>query len=243
MKFISVTDPGVTRLKNEDVFFASKDSIGLLPNLFFVADGMGGEKAGLYAAQTAANTIVTDLMGSKEREPVKAIKAAIEDANLKLFEEAQADPEKESMGTTLVLACIYDDHLIIANVGDSRLYVSKNDRITQITRDHSYVDELVRYGKVSELAAKHHPKRHYITRAVGAENKISIDFFDLELDQSDIFMLCSDGLTNMLLDEEIQAILRSGKSLEEMSKELVDRANAMGGEDNITIVIVDPEIK
>lgn len=242
MKFISITDPGVIRQKNEDVYFASSEPVGILPNLYFVADGMGGEKAGLYAASTASEIIVRDLRGSREKEPVKAIKAAIEKANLDLFEEAQEDPNKKNMGTTLVLACLYENHLIVANIGDSRLYVSKSDRITQITRDHSYVDELVRYGKVSQTAAKHHPKRHYITRAVGAEAKISIDFFDLELDHGDFVLLCSDGLTNMLSDDEIQEALRSGKPFDAIMKELVESANIKGGEDNITIVVVDPEL-
>lgn len=242
MKFISITDPGVTRQQNEDVYFASSEPVGLLPNLYFVADGMGGAKAGLYAASTASEIIVRDLRGSKEKEPVKAIKEAIEKANGRLFAEAQVDPNKESMGTTIVLACLYENHLIVANVGDSRLYVSKSDRITQITRDHSYVDELVRYGKVSKTAAKYHPKRHYITRAVGAEAGISIDFFDLELEHGDLVMLCSDGLTNMLSNDEIQEELRSGKSFEVIMKDLVEDANIKGGEDNITVVVVDPEL-
>lgn len=242
MKFISITDPGMVRQRNEDVFFASSKPVGNLPNLYFVADGMGGEKAGMYAAKTAASIMLRVLEGSNETKPVAAIQKSIEQANISLFKEAQTDPEKTRMGTTVVLATLEDDHLLVANVGDSRLYVSKESSIRQITRDHSFVDELVRFGKVSEAEAKHHPKKHYITRAVGAEETIDIDFFDYELECNDLVLLCSDGLTNMVSDKEINSILRSELSLTEKANLLKKRANEAGGSDNITVIIIDPEI-
>jgi protein phosphatase len=242
MKFISITDPGIVRQQNEDVFYASSKSVGNLPNLYFVADGMGGEKAGMYAAKTAANIVLGALEGSTETKTVMAISSAIQQANIALFKEAQSDPEKTRMGTTIVLATIEGDHLLVANVGDSRLYVSKESGIHQITRDHSFVDELVRFGKVSESEAKHHPKKHYITRAVGAEERVDIDFFDYELNKNDYVLLCSDGLTNMVSDQEINRILRSDSSLSEKAELLKKRANDAGGSDNITVIIIDPEI-
>ncbi|MBP7059171.1 MAG: Stp1/IreP family PP2C-type Ser/Thr phosphatase [Lachnospiraceae bacterium] len=242
MKFFSITDRGIIRQQNQDVCFASAEPIGALPNFFFVADGMGGEKAGQYASKTASSLIRGMLEMSSGKEPIKALKEAIEYANLTIYTEALESEEKKGMGTTFVSAFLKDSHMIVSNVGDSRLYVSAVNGLQQITKDHSFVDELVRYGKVTETEAKNHPKRHYITRAVGAEKKIEIDFFDVELDSSDRIILCSDGLTNMVSDEEIQRVLRSDAPIEEQAMYLVKMADDNGGNDNITVVIVEPEI-
>lgn len=241
MKIFSISDPGSVRSQNQDNLFASARSVGKLPNLLLVADGMGGERAGKYASQAAVRIITDDLMRSDENEPVKAIKCAIEDANARIFREGESDPDKKGMGTTAVCSVICGKHLITANVGDSRLYVSSYDGIRQITRDHSFVDELLRSGKVTEKEAKNHPKKHYITRAVGAEEKIDVDFFDFELKKGDLVLLCSDGLTNMVEDDKIQEILRENGSVEDKAVKLKDCAVSNGGEDNITIIIADPE--
>jgi serine/threonine protein phosphatase PrpC len=230
------------RQQNQDVCFATAEPIGALPNFFFVADGMGGEKAGQYASKTASSLIRAVLEKSSGKEPIKALKEAIEYANTELYTEAADSEDKKGMGTTFVSSFIQGSHMIVSNVGDSRLYVSTADGLQQITRDHSFVDELVRYGKVTETEAKNHPKRHYITRAVGAENKIEIDFFDVELDSSDRVLLCSDGLTNMVSNDKIQEIMRSDTPIEEQAMYLVKMADDNGGSDNITVVIVDPEI-
>ena len=241
MKIFSISDPGSVRSQNQDNFFASDRSVGKLPNLLLVADGMGGERAGKYASSAAVRIITDDLMRSDEPEPVKAVKCAIEDANAKIFHEGESDPDKQGMGTTAVCSVISGKHLITANVGDSRLYVSSRDGLRQITRDHSFVDELLRSGKVTETEAKNHPKKHYITRAVGAEEHIDIDFFDVELKKGDLVLLCSDGLTNMVQDYKIQEILRESGSVQDKALKLRDCAVSNGGEDNITIIIADPE--
>ena len=145
------------------------------------------------------------------------------------------------MGTTVVVAtCLKDKYLEVANVGDSRLYVANDREIRQITRDHSLVEEMVRRGGIDRESARSHPDKNIITRAVGAEDTIMADFFDVELKPGDIVLMCSDGLTNMLEDEEIHMILSSQNSVEEKAEELVKAANDNGGRDNIAVILMEP---
>jgi protein phosphatase len=150
---------------------------------------------------------------------------------------AAADPQLEGMGTTLV--CAAPDHgcLYVANVGDSRLYILDDDRIEQITHDHSLVEEMVRAGKLRPEQARNHPKKNIITRAIGEEGDLQIDFFDVALNRGDIALLCSDGLSNMVEDEQIFKIVRSSQTLSDAGKKLIDAANNAGGKDNISVVL------
>ena len=146
------------------------------------------------------------------------------------------------MGTTLVVATIIDDYLYVANVGDSRLYVI-DDRISQITRDHSLVEEMVRAGEIDESAARVHPMKNKITRAIGGDYDIRVDFFDMKLNPEDKILMCTDGLTNMVEDEEICMTVKSSPDVVSAVQRLIDRANGNGGYDNIGIVLIEPFAK
>lgn len=239
MKTFSMTDIGKRREMNQDYVFTSETAVGNLPNLFLVADGMGGHKAGEYASRFTVDTIVESVKASKETEPVAIMKEAVTKANELLIEEARADEKKSGMGTTIVVATILGKKLYVANVGDSRLYLV-NREISQITRDHSLVEEMVRLGEMDKAEAKDHPDKNVITRAIGAIPDVVIDFFEVELEEEDTVLMCSDGLTNMIEDEDIKKIILTQRDIAEKAEKLVMTANENGGKDNITVVVIEP---
>lgn len=239
LKTFSITDIGRKRKQNQDYVFTSERAIGNLPNLFIVADGMGGHKAGEYASKYTVETICNCIERSFEKNPTLILQKAIELANTHIRRRASEDISLEGMGTTVVAATCLGRYLQVANVGDSRLYVV-NQEIRQITRDHSKVEELVRVGVLDREAARNHPEKNIITRAVGANDEVEADFFTVELEPGDIVLMCSDGLTNMLEDEEIRDILNGEEELEEKARKLVETANAHGGKDNIAVILIDP---
>ena len=240
MKTYSITDTGILREMNQDYFFASDEPVGNLPNLYIVADGMGGHKAGDYASRYTTQRIVASVSRSSGEEPVTILKEAITTANRLLITEAAEDEAKKGMGTTLVSATIIDGRLYVANVGDSRLYIIGTDGIRQITRDHSLVEEMVRLGEMDKADAKDHPDKNIITRAVGVVPELSVDFFEVELKPGDTVLMCSDGLTNMIEDEEIKKIVLGQRDIVEKAEKLIDTANENGGKDNITVVLIEP---
>lgn len=239
MKSCSMTDTGVKREMNQDYFFASETPVGNLPNLFIVADGMGGHKAGEYASRYTIERVVASVSRNTSDEPVTILNEAIQKANSILIEEAREDADKSGMGTTIVVATIIGHKLIAANVGDSRLYVM-SDKLHQITRDHSLVEEMVRMGEVRENEARKHPKKNIITRAIGVFDTVEVDFFEVELEDRDELLLCSDGLSNMIEDKGISQIMRKHENVDEQVQELVRTANTNGGKDNITAIIIRP---
>ena len=235
----SITDIGKKRKLNEDYVFTSREPIGNLSNVFIVADGMGGHKAGDYASKYTVETIVAQIQRSFEKNPVKILSKAIEIANAHIRAKSKEDETLEGMGTTVVAATLMGKYLQVANVGDSRLYVV-NEEIKQITRDHSLVEEMVRMGGIDRQEARNHPDKNIITRAIGVSDKVEVDFFSVELKPGDIILMCSDGLTNMLEDEAIREILRQEKDLEAKAGELVKAANNNGGKDNIAVILIEP---
>ena len=239
MRTFSITDTGVLRNMNQDFCFASDSPVGNLPNLYIVCDGMGGHKAGDYAARYTVARIVASVSRSRWKEPVRVLKDAIRKANEILVVESQEDSDKRGMGTTVVAATIIDHVLYVANIGDSRLYVI-GDTIKQITNDHSYVEEMIRMGKFTREDAKYHEKKNVITRAVGAAERVEADFFEVDLDDRDTILMCTDGLSNMVRDERLYEIVRSDGFTETIGKKLVDEANKNGGQDNITVIVVKP---
>lgn len=234
----SVTDIGKKRKLNQDFVYTSNEPVGNLPNVYIVADGMGGHQAGDYASKCTVQTMVREIKGSFEKSAIRIFSKAICVANDRIRRKAREDESLLGMGTTVVAATCLGKYLQVANVGDSRLYII-NDEVRQITRDHSLVEEMVRMGGIDREAAKHHPDKNIITRAIGAKDTIEIDFFYEELKSGDIVLLCSDGLTNMLEDEEIGRILKDKGSLEERAEKLVEAANNNGGKDNIAVIIID----
>lgn len=241
LKTFSLTDIGRKRQLNQDIVFTSENEVGNLPNVFIVADGMGGHKAGDYASRYTVETIVKEIEKSEEKDIVPVIRHAIEVANDKIREAASQDERLEGMGTTVVVATCIDNLLNVANVGDSRLYIV-NDKITQITRDHSLVEEMIRMGGLDRASARNHPDKNIITRAIGAQDTIEVDFFQVPLEKDDTILMCSDGLTNMLEDEEIRMILNAQRDIVEKAEKLVEAANEKGGRDNIAVIIIEPLI-
>lgn len=239
MKTFSITDIGLHRSMNQDAMFTSEIPVGNLPNLFLVADGMGGHNAGEYASSHAVKTIVDVAEKSRETDVTMILKDAIIQANKALIEKAKEDVSMKGMGTTIVAAVIDKERLFAANVGDSRLYIVDQE-IRQVTRDHSLVQEMVRLGELDKETAREHPDKNIITRAVGAVPEIEIDFFEAGLKESDEVLLCSDGLTNMIEDEDIRRIMKSQRDIAEQAEKLVETANANGGKDNITVVVIEP---
>lgn len=238
LKTFSITDIGRKRKQNQDYVFTSERAIGNLPNLFIVADGMGGHKAGEYASKHTVETICNCIERSFEKNPTLILRKAVETANAHIRKRASEDISLEGMGTTVVAATCLGRYLQVANVGDSRLYVV-NEEIRQITRDHSKVEEMVRAGVIDRETARNHPDKNIITRAIGASDTVEADFFTVDLDEGDIVLMCSDGLTNMLEDEEIREILRDSGELEDKARRLIEAANAHGGKDNIAVILIE----
>lgn len=240
MRIYSATDVGQKRKMNRDYVFVSEGPVGNLPNLFTVADGMGGHNAGDYASSHAVRILVDEIREDADYNPVKVIRHAIEAANTEIRNRAQEDANLRGMGTTMVVATIVDQYAYIANVGDSRLYVI-SDEIRQITKDHSLVQEMVRMGEISEEEARNHPDKNIITRALGAEKTVDVDFFDLKLEKDCTILMCSDGLSNMVEDSKIQEIISDPEAdIDQKGNALLREANQNGGKDNIAIVLVEP---
>lgn len=243
MRVYFETNKGLMRENNEDNLIVEETD---RYNLYAVADGMGGHKAGEVASSIAIDTIKSCFMKSFESEDFKAptfIIESINKANDKIRKESLNKEEFEGMGTTITMAVV--DHSIktayIGNVGDSRAYIIKNDEIRQITEDHTYVHELLKDGRITTEEAKTHPKRNVITRAVGSEDFVHADIFEIEV-ENDIILLCTDGLTIHLSDDKIKETIKEYGSSESVQR-LIKLANDNGGTDNITIIIVDNTIR
>ena len=239
LRSYAVTDIGRRRQINQDFVYLSETPVGNLPNIFIVADGMGGHNAGDFASRYAVETIVGEVKASFEKNPTIILGKAIDKANACIRQKAGGDKTLMGMGTTIVIATCIGKYLEVANVGDSRLYLV-NDRIEQVTIDHSLVEEMIQRGGKDRSSARNHPDKNIITRALGARNTIEADFFNLELEAGDIVLLCSDGLTNMVEDEDIRRVLKSGRDLKERAETLVQMANDNGGKDNISVIIIEP---
>jgi len=238
MYSVALTDVGRKRLVNQDTVYISDTPVGVLPNLYIVADGMGGEKAGDYASKSLIGYMLTYIEHTMKM-PVMAIQESIEYANANLFAEGSKNPNLSGMGTTVVAACIIDNILHVFNVGDSRCYVLDDGGIFQITKDHSLVEMLVSKGEITRESAEYKENKSKITRAVGAEEKVLIDSFEVELLGNEYVLLCSDGLTNMVDDRKIFNIISSSAGVKSSAKRLIEEANLSGGNDNISILLID----
>ena len=222
------SDTGRRRRRNEDNYVVA-------PPLFAVADGMGGAQAGEVASQLAASALEAD--DSDGLDGTRRIDALIQEANRRIYDRASTDPTASGMGTTMTVALVEDMTVAIGHVGDSRAYLVRGEQMEQLTEDHSLVNELVKSGKLSEEEAHAHPQRSVITRAVGTDPDVDVDGFTIEAEDGDVFLICSDGLSDMVEDEEIlELVLRHRDDLDKAVKSLVQAANRGGGEDNITAV-------
>ena len=237
MKSFGITDVGKKRSMNQDSIFYTDEPIGAISNLYIVADGMGGHKAGDVASRTAIEAAVEYISESEISNPVSLLKRAIIYANDKVYKLALSNPEDYAgMGTTFVAAVIDDGIMYVANIGDSRLYIVNNE-IRQVTLDHSLVEELIRNGQLDRNKGRNHPEKNIITRALGIGDDVVPDFLEVELSVDDKILLCSDGLSNMIEDDEIRDIVSESDDLKTVGEKLVERANYYGGKDNISAVV------
>lgn len=237
----SRTDIGNTRKLNQDYIYTTQDKIGNLTNLFIVADGMGGHAAGDYASRTAVETIVKYIENSFEKNSLKLLTKAVETANNEVYTEALLNRRLEGMGTTIVAATFVGRYLQAINVGDSRLYIIRDKEIRQVSVDHSLVEEMIKSGGIAREQARNHPDKNIITRAVGVKSTVEPDTYTEELKDGDYVLLCSDGLTNMVPDEEIAEIIVKEEKVDEAVKKLIEKANENGGRDNISAMLVKYE--
>lgn len=237
MKAFGITDIGKARKTNQDYLFISEDAVGTLPNIYIVADGMGGHKAGEVASKGAVQSMVQSVTTTSLHDPVSIMEEAVTAANEKVLHMSRDNPEFEGMGTTLVVATVYENYFYVANIGDSRLYIV-NDEIHQITRDHSYVEEMVSRGEIDKDSARTHAKKNVITRAVGVETGTYADYFQVKYKKGDKILMCSDGLSNMITDDDLKGIVKKNIPVEQIVNELVYTANYNGGTDNITAIVV-----
>ena len=230
IRFAAVTDTGRRRRRNEDAYVGE-------PPLFAIADGMGGAQAGEVASGLAAAVLEETRLDAGDGEG--RVEELIREANRRVFQRSNEDAATSGMGTTMTVALVNDTEGTIAfgHVGDSRAYRVRSGQLDQLTDDHSLVGELMRSGKLSQEEAESHPQRSVITRALGTEPDIDVDTFTVEVEEDDLFLLCSDGLTDMVSDREILSLLQGGDDLQAAAEALVEAANAGGGEDNITVVV------
>lgn len=224
-----LTDTGRRRRRNEDSFV-------LDPPLFAVADGMGGAQAGEVASRLAAAAF-KEFHEADGLEPEQRVEALVQEANRRVYERSHEDANATGMGTTVTAALLEGDRVAIGHVGDSRAYRIRGDALEQLTQDHSLVADLMRSGRLTPEEADAHPQRSVITRALGTDPTVDVDTFAVALEAGDVFLLCSDGLTTMVPDEEILRLVHEGGSLERAAKALVKAANKRGGEDNVTVVL------
>ena len=239
MKTFSITDVGMVRQVNQDYVFTTGKPLGILQNLFVVADGMGGHQAGDYASKCTVEVMIKEIAKSEgediERVLVKAIKAA----NREIIKEASGDEHLKGMGTTVVAATVKEQMLYFANVGDSRLYLV-NDKIRQLSKDHSLVEEMVRLGGIKAEEARNHPDNNIITRAIGVKENVEPDIYEYRLKKGDIILMCTDGLSNMVEDEDMFNIVKGSRDVVEAVQMLIEKANSNGGRDNIGVIVAEP---
>jgi PPM family protein phosphatase len=222
------SDTGRKRRRNEDSYVVA-------PPLFAVADGMGGAQAGEVASKLAAAALEETDPGALSG--AERLESLIREANRRVYERASSDPSTSGMGTTMTVALVEGDGVTIAHVGDSRAYRVRDGRLEQLTEDHSLVNELLKTGKLSPEEAEVHPQRSVITRAVGTDPDVDVDTFHVAAAEGDFFLLCSDGLTDMVGDDDILEMVEKYRDdLDRVTKALISAANRGGGEDNITVV-------
>ena len=235
MKVVSATNVGNYRKNNEDSYYVNESK-----NLYVLADGMGGHLAGERASKMATEIIGEDFAGEREvisiDDAIGILSSSIRDANKKIYDSSQENEDYRGMGTTLSSGLILDDVLIYSNIGDSRIY-RINEEMEQITQDDSFVNYLIEIGEITEEEAKNHPKKNVLTKAMGTTSDIEVIVNTLNIKDKDVFLFCSDGLTNMVPDEEIFEIVKEN-SPEEARDMLLDLALKNGGMDNITFILV-----
>lgn len=236
METFYLTDTGIVRDHNEDSVIIVKNSDGA--TLMAVADGMGGHRAGEVASSIAitylSNRFMESFFKMNKASAVEWIKNTVNEINGQIFKYTEENPESKGMGTTLVMTIITKEYILFGNIGDSSGFVMKDNRIHKVTRDHTLVNLLLDAGELTEEEAKNHPKKNILMNALGINDPIEIDVFDCNMDINEI-LLCSDGLTTMISEEQIEKVLLEELTVEEKVLKLIKKANNRGGSDNISV--------
>lgn len=238
MKYGFKTDRGLRRELNEDNCNVLVGYTGI-PVCFVIADGMGGHKSGEIASKKAVDSVCSRLLEANwEIEDIPGLlKNVISNVNRELYEFSLLNEATQGMGTTLTVSVFKNGRLYIGHVGDSRVYLVRDNAIEKLTWDHSYIEELMKNGSITKDEAANHPKKNVITRAVGYESALQVDTYEINIRENDEVLLCTDGLTNMLSEDEILEILTKEKDPQAACDTLIENANNRGGEDNITVII------
>jgi protein phosphatase len=244
LKIGAYTDKGKKRDENQDSCYIPNNESKI--NVFIVADGMGGHNAGKIASQEAVKSILeylsknyNEILNDKDAV-ISLIKDSILHANKVLYDKSIQNSEYFGMGTTIAMALVYKHKAYIAHIGDSRIYIMRKDKLTQITRDHSYVEQLIDDGSITREESYKHPKKHMITRALGCEENVEIDIGVKNFFRNDILLICTDGLTAMIDDKEISRIILNWREdIQKTAQQLVNEANIAGGTDNTTVILVE----
>lgn len=228
-------DQGLVRTSNEDSYVANEESM-----VFLVADGMGGHAAGEVASQISASSVEEIMSGrSPDTNPEDLLQLAVQYANKRVYDTQEEQPECRGMGSTLTVLTFMKDRYYVAQVGDSRAYLFRDNALEQLTQDHSVVWSLFESGILTKDDISRHPQKNLITRSIGTHPEVEIDFFDGDAAEGDIYLLCSDGLTDVLSDQDILQIIKSSsKNPQKIAEKLVDTTNSSGGPDNVTAVVV-----
>ncbi|MBS5793696.1 MAG: Stp1/IreP family PP2C-type Ser/Thr phosphatase [Lachnospirales bacterium] len=234
------TDVGKLRKVNQDYVYINNEPIGSLDNLYIVADGVGGHKAGEVASEVAIDSFEQFIYETEDDEVLDLLVSALAYANEQVFNLAKTNKQYENMGTTLLATTIKNNKIFIAHVGDCRLYGIRNNKIAQMTSDHTYVMDLFKAGVISKEEAENSKESNVLTRALGTEKNVKADALFCDVFEDDIFIMCSDGLSDMLTDDEIFK-LASKKSVptQEKVENLIQEANNNGGRDNIAVIIIE----
>lgn len=243
MQFGISTDKGLTRSINQDYYGLIKAE-GNIPNTFIIADGMGGHNAGEVASklsvELALSYIKEHFSTNMNKEEMKSkLEEMMKYVNTKVYNASWEKKENAGMGTTLTVVMLLNDSMLIAHVGDSRVYLLRNNELEQITNDHSYVGELLRNGSITKEEARNSSKKNVLTRAIGCYKDVDIDVYSNDVKNNDRILMCTDGLTNMVDDDHIKDVLLSKDKPQEITEYLIAKANENGGTDNTTIIVFD----
>jgi protein phosphatase len=238
-----LTDIGRVRSQNQDAIYVSLEKTGPLPNLFIVADGMGGHNAGdvasKFAVESFCKLISESPAAASEESFLDLLITALHAANLAVYGKARSDAALGGMGTTFTACVVGNGKAEFAHVGDSRAYLITGGKISQVTTDHTYVNEMVKAGQLTLSQAREHPKRNILTRVLGVDSEMQADGYVSDVSGGGLILLCSDGLTNMLKEDELLRICGGDGAVEEKLRAMIDKANENGGGDNISAVLID----
>lgn len=242
----AATDVGVIRSMNQDYYYCSEKNTGI--HFYIIADGMGGHKGGEVASCTSVNVVKDYIVehywqGKYQNNRLLLVRDAFLKSNQEVFEMSEKKEELRGMGTTLTMALVEDNVLYMGHIGDSRIYLIKDGKAEKITEDHSLVEELVKNGSISQEEADNHPQKNIITRALGTQLDVEIDVVSRKLEKVDMLLMCTDGLTNMLNEKDIELIYQKIKDPQKLCNSLITEANKRGGKDNITVIAVKVRCK